>query len=98
MSETELQQTENKTSYEDKASILADLWLNYRSDEDFVDFIEYNDLGLPLAYAIANGIVESTDLSKAFVEETFSLLLEGLDIEDTGFEDMDELLAESYES
>lgn len=83
------------TSYEDKAAILADLWLNYRQDVDFADFIEYNDLGLPLAYAISESIVESTEIAARFVEETFELLLEGLDIEeDTGFETLDDMLAE----
>lgn len=82
----------NKTSYENKASILADLWLNYRNDEEFLDFVEYNDLGLPLAYAVANGIVESTELAKNFIDETFELLIGGLDIEDTGFESLDDLL------
>jgi hypothetical protein len=88
----------SKTSYEDKCGILADLWLNYRSDEDFADFIEYNDLGLPLAYALANEIVESTEVAQRFVEETFDLLLDGLDVEDTGFEELDEILAESYDT
>lgn len=82
------------TSYENKVAILADLWLNYRQDEEFQDFIEYNDLGLPLAYAINESIVETTELASRFVEETFDLLLEGLDIpEDEGYEDFDEMLA-----
>lgn len=89
---------EEKTTFDDKAAILADLWLNYRSDEDFQDFVEYNDIGLPLAYAISNGIVEVTDMATRFIEETFDLLLDGLDIEDTGFEDLDEILAASYDS
>lgn len=82
-----------ETSYYVKAQILAELWLNYRNDEEFIDFVEYNDLGLPLAYAISNEIVESTDTAQRFIEETFDLLLTGLDVEDTGFEDLDELLA-----
>jgi hypothetical protein len=90
---------ENKTTpFSNKTAILADLWLNYRSDEDFEDFVEYNDLGLPLAYIIENGIVESTETAARFIEETFDLLLEGLDIEDTGFEDLDEIFAESSDS
>jgi hypothetical protein len=80
------------TLFEDKAAILADLWLNYREDENFTEFIAYNDLGLPLAYAIANGIVESTEMAARFVEETFELLVDGLDIEDTGFETLDDML------
>ena len=86
------------TLYEDKLAILSDLWLNYRRDEEFADFIEYNDLGLPLAYAISESIVESTEIAARFVEETFELLLEGLDVdEDTGFETLDDLLAEADE-
>lgn len=81
------------TTYFSKASILADLWLNYRNDEDFLDFIEYNDIGLPLAYAIANDIVKSTDIAERFINETFELFISGLGIEDTGFETLDDVLA-----
>ena len=81
------------TKFKHKCNILAEIWLNYRNDEELDDFIEYNDLGLPLAYAIAEGIVESTPLAKTFVEETFDLLLSGLDMEeDTGFKNLDEIL------
>jgi hypothetical protein len=83
----------NETTFDNKTSILADIWLNYRDDEEFQDFIEYNDLGLPLAYAISSNIVPSTDKAKNFIEETFALLLSGLDIqEDTGFDNLDDLL------
>ena len=82
----------SSTSYTNKCSILAELWLNYRSDEEFQDFIEYNDLGLPLAYAIDNDIVKSTEMAQRFVEETFDVFLATLDVEDTGFENLDELL------
>jgi hypothetical protein len=81
------------TKFKHKCEILADIWLNYRNDEDFTDFIVYNDLGLPLAYAISEGIVEKTALAKTFVEETFDLLLAGLEVEDdTGFKNLDEML------
>ena len=80
------------TTFSSKTLILADLWLNYRDDEEFKDFTEYNDLGLPLAYAIANKVVESTPVAEKFVNETFDLLLAGLGIEDTGFELLDDLL------
>ena len=82
----------NSTNYTDKCSILAELWLNYRSDEEFQEFIEYNDLGLPLAYAIDNSIVKSTEMAQRFVEETFDLFLASLSVEDTGFDNLDELL------
>ena len=81
------------TPFEDKTSILADLWLNFRDDTQFVDFIEYNDLGLPLAYAISEGIVDTTDLATNFVNETFDLLLAGLGVDDTGFESLDDVMS-----
>lgn len=88
--------TENtSTTYSDKLAILADLWLNYRDDELFEDFVEYNDLGLPLAYVLANDIVQTTDLAEKFVNETFDLLIAGLGIEDTGFENLDQILSEA---
>ena len=80
------------TSNTDKAMILGDLWLNYRDDEEFKDFVEYNDLGLPLAYCIANSIVEPNPIAINFINETWDLLLSGLGIEDTGFETLDDLL------
>lgn len=81
------------THFSSKCDILADLWLNYRQDDEFKDFVEYNDLGLPLAYAIANGIVsERSPIIEKFIDETFELLLSGLEIEDSGFETLDELL------
>ena len=80
------------TTMKNKAIILADLWLNYRDDEEFIDFVEYNDLGLPLAYAVANRIVEATQISDRFIEETFDLLLQGLGIEDEDFQSLDDVL------
>lgn len=80
------------TTYRDKVSILSSLWMNFRYDEEFEDFVEYNDIGLPLAYAIDNEIVESTEIASRFIEETFDLLLAGLELEDEGFETLDDLL------
>lgn len=80
------------TTFSNKASILADLWMNYRDDEEFVDFVEYNDLGLPLAYALSAGVIEESDKVARFIEETFDLLLSGLGIQDDyGFENLDDL-------
>jgi hypothetical protein len=80
------------TPYLTKCEILSELWLNYRNDEEFVDFIEYADLGLPLAYAISNGIVESSPIAENFINETFELLLGAMDLTDTGFETLNDIL------
>ena len=56
------------------------------------DFIEYNDLGLPLAFAIAENIVEVTPVAEQYVNETWDLFLAGLEIEDLGFDTLDQML------
>jgi hypothetical protein len=82
----------NKTPYSNKCQILADLWMEYRDDEEFKDFIEYSDLGLPLAYAISAGVVDSTLTAQGFIEETWNIFLAGLEIEDSGFDTLDDVL------
>lgn len=89
---------DNKTSFDDKCNILADLWLNYRSEENFTDFVQYNDLGLPLSFLFAEGIVSAkNEQAHQMVEETFDLLLSALELEDEGFDNITDLLARSEE-
>lgn len=80
------------TSYEDRCAILAELWVNHKNDDEFEDFMTYNDLGLPLAYAVANDIADSNDRIERFVNETFETLLEALSIEDAAYESLSEML------
>lgn len=81
-----------ETTFENKCYILADLWINYRHDEEFEDFVEYADLGLPLAYMLDNNLVKPINDAEKFVNETFDVLLASLDIkEDTGFDNLRDL-------
>ena len=75
-----------------QCEILAEIWMDYRDDEGFTDFIEYNDLGLPLAYAVANGIVERNPSVERYIEETFLVLLSALKVKDKGFKSLNDLL------
>ncbi len=82
------------TEFTNKTKILADLWINYRDDEEFVDFCDYNDLGLPLAYLTDNELATPSELGNKYIDETFNLLLTALEIpEDTGFESLDDIFA-----
>jgi hypothetical protein len=87
------EEDKSTTSFETKCEILAELWMGYRGDKGFEDFIQYNDMGLPLAFFIAEELVEPSAKAKDLVEETFNILLILLEIqEDTGFESLDDLL------
>jgi hypothetical protein len=84
------------TSFEAQCEILGDFWLEQKDSDNFSDFMSYNDLGLPLAYAFSSGILSvdsAPALAKSFIQETFTLLLESFDIsEDTGFDSIEEIM------
>jgi hypothetical protein len=69
------------TDFSNKISILADLWINYRDQDEFEDFVEYNDLGLPLAYLVSTELAAVTDGGKIYLEETFNLLCAALGLD-----------------
>ena len=82
-----------QTPFEVRCMILADLWMNYRKDDEFQDFLEYNDVGLPAAWLIAEELCTPGDKLKGMINETFVLLMKALDIEeDTGFDSLDDML------
>ena len=80
------------TPFSKQCEILGELWLEYRDDENFQDFFEYNDLGVPLAYAIDQKIVLPTPKAEQFIGESFRILLAGMEVEDTGFDSLNDLL------
>jgi hypothetical protein len=81
------------TTFSNKVAILADLFVNYGSDPEFEDFIEYNDLGLPLAHLASQGLSEITDEGEGYIEETWLLFLEAFGVQDLGFQTLDEFLS-----
>ena len=83
----------SETTFENKCSILGDLFLGYRDEVDFAEFFEYNDLGLPLAHAYSMDLIELTDTAKGMVEETFLSLMELLGLEEEGWESLDDMTA-----
>ena len=78
--------------FSNKVSILAELWMNYRDDDQMKDFIEYNDLGLPLAYLLLNDIVVANEQSEIYIDETYGLLVAALQVKDRDYESLDEML------
>jgi len=78
--------------FADKAGIVGQLWIEFRNDEDFGAFMEYNDLGCPLAYMVAEGIVkEVTPLGEEMINETYKMLLELLDVSEADFDVLEEI-------
>ena len=80
------------TTFLNKVEILGKFWNAYENDEEYEGFCEYNDIGLPLAYAASEGLCSITTDGEVFIEETWELFLEFLDIEDKGFETLSDLI------
>jgi hypothetical protein len=81
------------TEFLAQCDILSELWMNYRNEVDFQDFIKYNDIGLPLAFVINEGIVDKpTEAAQSFVTEAFTIFVEALGIGDEGFNNLAEVL------
>ena len=84
------------TDFSTKASILADLWINFRAEEEFTDFIEYNDIGLPLAYFVHTDLVQPSEQATVYIEETFNLLCAALSLDLEGtYENLNEMFDKS---
>ena len=81
-------------TYQNKLSILATFWMNERDDDELKEFIEYNDLGLPLAYLLLHEIVLPTEQSESFINETYDSFIASLSIEDGPWESLDEMLGD----
>jgi hypothetical protein len=80
------------TPYNIKYAILSQLWTDYQDDKRMSDFFEYNDLGLPLAFMLDQKIVESTPIAQVYIEETFELFCEALELDsDEQYESLNEM-------
>jgi hypothetical protein len=79
------------TNFANKALILGQVWMEHKTDKGMADFFAYNDVGVPLAFAYAEGIVDYTPTLEKYITETFDLLLDALNIEDAGFDDLPDL-------
>lgn len=84
------------TDFSTKCRILADVHSEATWNKDLDEFRQYNDMGLPLAYAVAVDIVEPKEKAKEFIEETWILLCKLLEVDpDKEYEDSEDILSEA---
>ena len=79
------------TTLDSKALIIGQVWMQHKTDDEMSDFFEYNDIGVPLAFCYAEGIINLTPTVEQYINETWDLFLEALNIEDAGFDDLQDL-------
>lgn len=78
-------------NFADRCGILGQFWYEFRDDEDLKPFIGYNDVGLPLAWFIATGVVTPLPMAEEYVNETFAMFLNAMEIEEEEVADIDNL-------
>ena len=85
------------TDFTKMCEILGSLYANYKQDEDLKDFIEFNDLGLPLAYFVSEDLCQVSDDGARYITETWQLFLASMELQDTGWDSLDQLFAAKIE-
>ena len=67
------------TDFLTQCVILGQLYEGYKEEKDFKAFIEFNDLGLPLAYLTSQGLVmQVSDDGKRYIDESFEMFLQSI--------------------
>lgn len=80
------------TDFSSICKILGELYSNHKEDVVFQNFIEYNDLGLPLAYMVTEGLATPSKRGIKYITETWKMFLDNFGIQDTGYTSLNNVL------
>ena len=83
------------TDFSNKIEILGQFYTEFRDDKKMKEFIDFNDIGLPLAYLTREGLCDVSEDGKKYISETWDLFLAVCGVEDKGFIHLTEIWAES---
>lgn len=83
---------ELQTPFDDTCAILAEIWLK-REELEYKDYFEFNLLGVTLAYAYNEELIEDLSPDAAdLIEEAFEAFLDEHEVDDLGFSSLEEVL------
>lgn len=80
------------TNFENVCKILHEMHVRYTEEGDHAEFVQFNDLGVPLAYLSHEGLATPTEAGKNTILETWGLLMKAAKKKDVGFTELDEVL------
>jgi hypothetical protein len=81
------------TTLETKMQILSDFWVTLSTDEEYADFAEVHDIGIPLAMLVIQGHALATESGVKWIETDYEDLCEELGLDKYGdYESLDEML------
>lgn len=80
-----------ETSFTNRCQILGEFWMSHKTDPVFAEWVEENDLGLPLAFCVWQKIIPLNEEVTNYINETWNSLIVSLEIIDVGFKTLDEV-------
>ena len=80
-----------EVNFADRCGILGQFWYDFRDNETVKPFIDYNDVGMPLAWFIATGVVTPLPMAEEYINETFAMFLDAMEITEDDVVDVDNL-------
>ena len=83
----------DNTRFSNKCKVLSEFWLNWRDEDEFYDFFDFYDLGMPLAALVFGEYATVTDTGVIAIEEAWDGFCALFDIDKYGeFSSLDEVL------
>ena len=80
-----------EVNFADRCGILGQFWYEFRDDQTVKPFMEYNDVGMPLAWFIATGVVTPLPMAEEYINETLAMFLQAMEVEEADVVDVDNL-------
>lgn len=72
------------TNLETKMQILSDFWVHYSTSEEYAEFAEVHDIGIPLAMLVLQGHATASPSGIKWIESDYDDLCEELVIDKYG--------------
>jgi len=66
------------TDFSKQVEILGQFYMSARDNKEMSEFMEFNDIGLPLAYLASEGLCDISDDGKKYVAETWDTRVIGI--------------------
>lgn len=89
----EMNYSQIMTDFKSICEILREIHILNADESLWEEFCQFNDIGVPLAYLVAESLAIPTDAGIEMITGTWDLLMKGLETEDEGFKNLSELLA-----
>ena len=86
-----------KVTLKDRFEVLGQFWISFIKEQEyfqykydeFKEFFDYNNIGLPLAFCLSQGLVRELDpKGEEIINESFQSLLEIMDISVSDIEEV----------